>query len=154
MSGEEAAAPIRVYLDACCLCRIFDDQTQERVRAEVEAVRRVLEGADLGRWEWVASDVLETEVARTPDPARRGFLLEVVGSASRLVKHGEQQLLRARRLTEHGVALVDALHVACAEAGGAEAFLTVDDVLLRRLHRIRSRLGVRALNPREFVGEV
>jgi hypothetical protein len=29
---------LRIYLDACCLNRPFDDQTQERIRLESEAV--------------------------------------------------------------------------------------------------------------------
>jgi hypothetical protein len=31
-----------IYLDVCCLNRPFDDQTQERIRLEAEAVLRIL----------------------------------------------------------------------------------------------------------------
>jgi hypothetical protein len=33
---------MRVYLDACCLGRLTDDQTQQRIRIEAEAVELVL----------------------------------------------------------------------------------------------------------------
>ena len=36
----------RIYLDVCCLNRPFDDQAQERVRLESEAVKSVLFLAD------------------------------------------------------------------------------------------------------------
>jgi hypothetical protein len=31
-----------IYLNVCCLNRPFDDQTQERIRLEAEAVLRIL----------------------------------------------------------------------------------------------------------------
>jgi hypothetical protein len=31
-----------IYLDVCCLNRPFDDQTQERIRLEAEAVLHIL----------------------------------------------------------------------------------------------------------------
>lgn len=33
---------MRIYLDACCLNRLTDDQTQRRVRQEAEAVEQIL----------------------------------------------------------------------------------------------------------------
>lgn len=35
----------RLYLDTCCLNRPFDDQSQERVRAQTEAIRHIPEGS-------------------------------------------------------------------------------------------------------------
>jgi len=32
----------RLYLDVCCLNRPFDDQSQDRIRLEAEAVRVIL----------------------------------------------------------------------------------------------------------------
>jgi hypothetical protein len=58
---------MRVYLDACCLSRLTDDQSQPRVRAEAEAVQRILELARIGAVEWISSVALEAEVAGNPD---------------------------------------------------------------------------------------
>ena len=33
---------MRIYLDVCCQNRPYDDQSQDRVRVESEAVRRIL----------------------------------------------------------------------------------------------------------------
>jgi hypothetical protein len=33
---------LRLYLDACCLNRLTDDQSQSRVRNEAETVERIL----------------------------------------------------------------------------------------------------------------
>jgi hypothetical protein len=33
---------MKIYLDVCCLNRPFDDQTQDRIRLETEAVMLIL----------------------------------------------------------------------------------------------------------------
>jgi hypothetical protein len=33
----------RIYLDVCCLNRPFDDQRQDRIRLEAEAIERILD---------------------------------------------------------------------------------------------------------------
>jgi hypothetical protein len=50
---------ITVYLDACCQNRPFDDQTQDRIRLESEAVLLVMGHIDRGEWRWIGSDVLD-----------------------------------------------------------------------------------------------
>ena len=62
---------IRIYLDVCCLNRPFDDQRQDRVRLESEAVLLILSRIENGEWEWVSSQVVDLEIQRTPDPDRR-----------------------------------------------------------------------------------
>ncbi|WP_373529089.1 hypothetical protein [Nostoc sp.] len=39
-----------IYLDVCCLNRPFDDQTQERIFLEAEAVLRILAIVQMGDW--------------------------------------------------------------------------------------------------------
>ena len=49
-------------------------------------------------------------------------------------------------LEQAGVGVVDALHLACAEAAASEYFLTCDDRVTRRYQG-----SLRVLNPVEFV---
>ena len=42
---------MRVYLDACALNRLSDDQSQPRIRAESEAVQQILSLRMLGKVE-------------------------------------------------------------------------------------------------------
>ncbi len=51
----------KIYLDTCCLNRPFDDQTQERICLESEAVLAILSRIEKGEWEWIGSDVLVDE---------------------------------------------------------------------------------------------
>jgi hypothetical protein len=41
---------MRIYLDVCCLSRPFDNQSQERVRLESEAVLMILHRIETGEW--------------------------------------------------------------------------------------------------------
>ncbi len=47
---------MRLYLDVCCLNRPFDDQRQERVRLETEALLIVFARCTAGEWTWTSSD--------------------------------------------------------------------------------------------------
>jgi predicted nucleic acid-binding protein len=57
---------------------------------------------------------------------------------------------RAEVLERLGFAGVDALHLACAEAG-ADVFLTVDDKILRRAPKRGAGNPLVVLNPVDFV---
>ena len=56
----------KIYLDACALNRLTDDQSQPRTRSEAEAVEKVLYLVWKGEAEWMASIVLEAEIRRIP----------------------------------------------------------------------------------------
>jgi hypothetical protein len=63
----------RIYLDVCCLNRPFDDQRQERIRLEAEAVPLILGRCEAGAWQWVSSAVVEEErpVTEAKDAVRQ-----------------------------------------------------------------------------------
>src|SRR5438067_1863407 len=63
---------MRIYLDVCCLNRPYDDQTQDRIRLEGEAIESIFRCFDRGEHEWVSSVVVEDEVSLDPNPERRG----------------------------------------------------------------------------------
>ena len=87
-----------IYLDTCALNRLSDDQTQQRIRDEADAVQRILDLAFAGKLRWIASTVVQYEVGRTPDPVRRLASLKLVDSAAETVRsdaatHAAAQLL-------------------------------------------------------------
>ncbi len=53
-----------------------------------------------------------------------------------------------------GFRAFDALHVACAESGGAEALLTTDDRLRNRAVRHQDKIALRVENPAKWYSEV
>jgi len=144
----------RIYLDSCCFSRLFDDQTQARVRAETEAIRLILSAISRGEWELVRSEVVILEAATIPDPERRREVLALVVTGTVRLLVATEHVERARELKMLGFANFDALHVASAEAAGAHVLLTTDDRMVRRARRFPDKLFVRVANPLTWLEEV
>jgi predicted nucleic acid-binding protein len=144
----------RVYLDACCLNRPFDDQRQARIRLESEAVVLILERIESGTDVLITSEVLEYEIRQIPDPERRRRVQMLIAQAKETVNFGEDEERRARQIEGMGFGTYDAAHIASAEVSNADVFLTTDDRLSRRSITQASRLRVRVLNPVVWLSEV
>jgi predicted nucleic acid-binding protein len=119
----------RVYFDTCALNRPLDDQSQARIRLEAEAVEHLLRAVAAGQLEWIVSEVVQFEVTRCPDDARRTILELVCRAATERVALTDEATMRARKLRSHGLRDLDALHLAVAETAAVEV---TDDG--RRLH--------------------
>ena len=57
-------------MDVCCLNRPFDDQSQDRIRIESEAVLAILNRC-LYDWELVGSEAIDYEISKIPDDERK-----------------------------------------------------------------------------------
>jgi predicted nucleic acid-binding protein len=145
---------LRIYLDTCCLNRLFDEPAQERVLREAEAVVFVLNRVEAGEWQWIASEALSAEIQQTQDLERRARANLLIGRAWQSVLVDQSRVERARELRSLGFRAFDALHLACAEGAGVDLFLTTDDRLIRRAARAADRLRVRVANPLTWVREV
>ena len=136
-----------IYLDTCCLSRLFDKQTQLRVRQETIAINRILGQLRVGYWHWISSDVLAQEVDQNPNLRQRFQTKDLLIDVNQTVYVGAREILRAKRLEALGFKELDALHIACAESGDVDIFLTTDDRLLGRAKRKRLNLYVQVENP-------
>ena len=47
---------ITVYFDVCCLNRPFDDQKQDRIHLEAEAVLLIITHIQAREWTWISSE--------------------------------------------------------------------------------------------------
>jgi predicted nucleic acid-binding protein len=144
----------KIYLDACALNRLTDDQSQPRTRSEAEAVEKVLYLVWKGEAEWMASIVLEAEIRRNPDRERRNDALKLISLAGKVLRPHSVSIERARALEALGYGAFDALHLACAEQGFVDAFLTTDDRLIRQVGRDLGKPTMRVLSPVNWVQEV
>jgi len=82
----------------------------------------------------------------TPDPDRRERLLRSLQVAKARIPLDETVVQRGQALQSFRIQLLDSLHVASAEQGQADVFLTVDDRLLRQVGRATS-VSVKVDNP-------
>jgi len=144
---------MRIYLDNCCLGRLFDDDTQDRIRLEAEAIILIIDRVRDGEIELAGSRVLLEENSCDRDDRRRrrtGKLLSLVGIHVDLNSGDEQ---RAEYLQKLGLGMADSFHVVAAEKGRCDALLTTDDGLIRKAARHNKSLRVRVVNPLDWLRE-
>ncbi len=145
---------MRVYLDVCCLNRPFDDQTQDRIHLEAEAILTILKYIEKKQWSMINSDAILYEVNKIPDPERKTKVQFTLSNADDYVQINEQILRRAKQIQQLDVKSFDALHIACAEAAQADIFLTTDDKLLKKIHQFVDKIKVKVNNPLNWIREV
>ena len=138
---------VRIYLDACAINRLTDDQRQARVLAEAEAVEQVLDLVTDGKVCWIASSALRAELERNPNEAKRAVSLALLPFASEFIEPNEAIFQRASALAAEGLGSFDALHLALAEQAQADCLLTTDDRFLALAARTRAHLLPSVLNP-------
>jgi predicted nucleic acid-binding protein len=145
---------MKIYFDVCCLNRPFDDQMQDRVHLEAEAILAILNHSRTAGWSVIGSEAIDFEIAKMPDHDKR---LKVRVLSTLLDTHvkvdaGVEQ--RALELQKVGMKALDALHVACAEKAKAAVLLTTDDNLLSKAAQNKKMLKLKIENPLRWVMEV
>lgn len=142
---------LRIYLDACCLNRPFDDQTQPRIALETQAILTILTKCQSGQWKLITSTALDVELDQTPDLERLKNVKAILAIAK--IKVVTSQFIEARsvELQKLGFSGFDATHIASAERSRADIFLSTDDRLLRKAQRNIQAINVAIDNPVQWL---
>ena len=140
-----------VYVDASCFNRPFDDQRQERIERETEAVLLVLQRVETGNDDLAWSPALTLELSAHPEEEIREQLLTWAARAHVVMATPPAVHERVKTFVVEGLKSLDAAHLAFAEAAGCGVLLTCDDRFLRRSQTLD--LSVRVLNPVQYVTE-
>ncbi|MGA7797727.1 MAG: PIN domain-containing protein [Methanoregula sp.] len=143
---------MRIYLDVCCLCRPFDDQSSHRIRMETEAVIAILKRCTED-WDLVESEVIDYEVAGISDDERRKQVGSLIRFAHEHIVLDKELVDRARSFHANGMETFDSLHLACAERAGA-VFLTTDDTLIKHIKKQADKISIETGNPVQWFMEV
>lgn len=138
---------MKIYFDVCCLNRPSDDQKQQRVRLESEAILLIMARFESNQWQWFSSEVVLDEILQTRNDDRKRRLLNLNEKATKLLIVTDEDFKRGQNLAALGFGDMDALHLACAESGNVDVFLTTDDKLLRTAKRLAEQLNVLVDNP-------
>ena len=145
---------MKIYLDACCLNRPFDDQSKDRIRLETDAILSILNNCQTGEWQLIGSEVIDFEVSKTPDNERKKKVTILGSIAHSKIIIDEAIEKRAIEIGRLKFRPFDALHIACAEKGKADVMLTTDDNLLQKALQNINFLKVRIENPVKWLIEV
>ena len=143
---------MKIYFDNCCLNRPFDDLSDNAVRMEAEAVLAIIDNCESCEWEYYSSDVLLDEILEMPNADKREKVLTLYRSANSHIDLTDAILRRAKALEKWGIKSYDALHLAGAEAGGADVLLTTDKKFMNAAKRSDTAVPVR--NPLVWFAEV
>ena len=136
------------------MSRLDDNLTHTRIQLEANAVETILNYCYIGQWLWIGSDVLTFEINNTADPLKRLKVKLRLNNMHQTVSVGVTENSRGLQLEALGFKWFDALHLACAESGNADAFLTTDSGILKRAARFSSQLRVLVQNPYEWLQEM
>ena len=143
---------MKIYLDVCCLCRPFDDQTIHRIRMETEAVTEILKMCMTG-FDLVGSEAIESEIFEISDRERRENVESLLRFAKIRVGIDDEIETRAKEYHRYGLDPLDALHLACAKNVGA-VFLTTDDMLIKSIKKHKDKIIIKVQNPVQWLMEV
>ena len=143
---------MKIYLDVCCLCRPLDDQNQDRIRLETEAIITILKYCQSGKWLFAASRVIDYELSSIKDIEKLKDVHKIYSLASQRLLTCEKTEKRANVLQGQGLSFFDSLHLALAEAYKYDALLTTDDDFIAAAKR--TPLAVRVENPAVWLLEV
>jgi hypothetical protein len=137
---------VRLYLDNSVLNRPYDDQRQPRVWLETLCFVLILQMAEQGEAELVSSIFHFLENDESPIMENKNWVEACLNLASPPTHLTEAAQRRTSALVKTGVRLLDASHLASAEAAAADFFVTCDDKLIKRY-----RGPIRALTPAELI---
>lgn len=142
-----------IYLDKCCYNRPFDDQTQERIHLESEAILTILQRGQVGIYKIVGSSILELEMERMYDALKKQNVKELYKAVDESICYTEEIKKRSQEIMKMSkIRTFDSLHIAAAENAKADIMLTTDDKLEKMAERLE--LKVRVMNPLKFAWEV
>ena len=124
---------VKLYLDNSFLNRLFDDPLITPNKLEGEVLLWVIDLVQQKKATLVHSALVEHENSTNPFPDRRSFVTGVMRLATLYQDIDEAIEARAATLVEEmHVPPVDALHIAAAEAGQVDYFITCDYAVIKR----------------------
>ncbi len=146
---------MRIYLDVCCLNRPFDDQTQEKIHLETEAVLIILSNISSQRWELVGSDVIDFEISKIPDIERKKKVELLTQKILKKQQITKQLIQRAKMIEQKGIKALDSLHIASAELLQSDYMITTDNEIVKKYQKHTEFFKkIKISNPILFLTEV
>ncbi|MCI7539261.1 MAG: PIN domain-containing protein [Veillonellaceae bacterium] len=127
--------------------------TQNRIHDECDAVLSILNRSRTDGNIILGSKILKLEIRKISNSVRQENVKMLYQMTSEYVPFSTAIKERAERIRKaSSIHNMDSLHIASAEAGKADVFLSTDDKLVRACQKLH--LQVRVMNPVSYLGEV
>ncbi len=140
-------------MDACCYNRPFDDQNQDRIRLEAEAVLTILFHCELNDWILVGSELIDFELNKSLNIYKKQKVIHLSKVALEKVSINNLIKERSKYFSTFGIGAFDSLHLAIVEYTKVDVLLTTDLEFIKRSKRI-SDLEISVMNPVNWIMEV
>jgi predicted nucleic acid-binding protein len=144
---------MKLYLDSCCYNRPYDDQNQERIHFEGEAVLAIIHKAKENNDEIIGSPILDFELKQIKDNEKREKVKHLYEQTiNGRIGHNSDIFKRAKELSEQtNIRTLDRFHLCFAENAGADVLLTTDDKFKKACSKLN--LNIKVMNPLKFLME-
>ena len=144
---------MRIYLDNCCYNRLFDEKSQDRVKAESNAIKNILIiNKELNNIV-IGSDILISEIDRIKDTGKKLSVVSLYAQVVTEVVNVNAEIFECAKelMKQANIKQMDALHLSCALFSDADVFLTVDDKLIKACKNLKLKMQV--INPAILEGD-
>lgn len=148
---------MKIYFDMNIYNRIFDDQTQMRIRFESMAIDILFELVEKEKYELMWSFILEYENSRNPFMERKLNIKSISTLCKETIKPNDNIKLIAKDIVKNSNTKdKDALHLASAVNGECKYFITCDDKFIKTVEKNRESLkdtiqNIKLYNPIDFL---
>jgi predicted nucleic acid-binding protein len=145
---------MKLYLDTCCYSRPYDDQTQEKIHMEGEAILTLINRFKQNNDEIMGSQVLDIEIDRIDEIEKmeriKYFYNQTITSK---INYTADVLKRVQELSiQTKIRTFDMFHLAFAEIADANILVTTDTRFEKACSRLNLRIKV--TNPLKYLMEV
>jgi predicted nucleic acid-binding protein len=144
---------MKLYLDNCCYNRPYDDQTQERIHLEGEAILAIINKYRRNDHEIIGSSVLDIEIEQIGNIEKQEKVKHFYEQTiSKKIGYNVNILKRVKELSElSNIRTLDRFHLSFAEYAGADILLTTDVKFEKACSKLD--LNIKVMNPLNFLLE-
>jgi predicted nucleic acid-binding protein len=148
---------MKLYFDMNIYNRIFDDQSQMRIRFESMAIDILFELIEKGNYELAWSFILEYENSMNPFIERKLHIQSISTLCNQIIKPNNEIKIIAKIIVENSNTKdKDALHLASAIYNKCDYFITCDDKFIKTIEKNNDKLkdiirDIRLYNPIDFL---
>ncbi|MHA1521882.1 MAG: PIN domain-containing protein [Promethearchaeota archaeon] len=134
--------------------RPFDDQTNDKIRLESEAILSIFAQIETKSWNLLGSDIIDLEIGKIPDQEKKEKVLSLLQSETIHIELNEKIISRASVIEGFGISPFDALHISSSESVNANVFLTTDNNIIKKYQINESQFKISIKNPINWLMEV
>jgi predicted nucleic acid-binding protein len=141
-------------LDNCCFNRPYDNQAQEKIHLEGEAILAIIKKTREGNGKIVGSPALDLELGQiTNDEKKERVAYFYEQTINSKLEYTETIFNRAKELSEQStIRTLDRFHLAFADNTGVDVLLTTDIKFEKACSKLN--LKIKVMNPLTYLLEV